>query len=61
MKSKQITLKVDEDFEIWIHDGHQQLDFYKLTKDEQKIVFAQIKDLETKLEFFKNFTGFYFE
>jgi len=59
---QKIELAVDEgDFEIWIHDGHQKVEFYTLGEEEKKCVFDQIKQLEQNLEQFKSYTGYCLE
>jgi len=55
-----IELVVDDD-EVWITDGHQKLEFYELKEEEKVQVMSEIKSLDKKLEFLKNYTGFYFK
>lgn len=60
-RTQKVELSVDDhDFEIWIHNGHEKIEFYHLNDEDRKRVFEQIKKLDQKLEEFKNYTGYHF-
>lgn len=62
MDSKEIKLTVDnEDLKVWIHDGHQQVEFYSLDDTQKESVFKQIEHLDKQLDKLKSYTGYIFK
>lgn len=62
MKNQAIELTVDDhDFEIWIHNGHEKVEFYSLSDEDKQHVFEQLKLLEENLGQFKSYTGYCLE
>jgi hypothetical protein len=60
VSEKDICLVVDDD-KVWVSDGHKEVEFYRLTAEEQSKVYLQIKSLREKLKNFESYTGFVFE